>query len=105
MKLKKLIPEGKADKVSDVIKEMYPYVAEIKVVRMHVYGDHKFNPAYKESKYTIRLNKIGEFSRDVGIGYVIELKRTVQVLWKGKVPIQLNTEKARWEVIKYKFIK
>jgi hypothetical protein len=86
MKLKTLIE----DKVPDVIKELYPFVSKMKVTRVHIYGDHRFNPSFKESNYT---------------GYIVELKRAVQVLWKGKTPTYLFHKKAKWEVIKYKLEK
>lgn len=98
MKLKTLLE----DKVSDTIKELYPFVSKMKVVRVHIYGDHKFNSAFKETNYTVRLNKVGSGR---GTGYIVELKRAVQVLWKGKEPTHLISKKAKWEVIKFKLEK
>ena len=97
MKLKNLLPE---DKVSDTIKELYPLVSKMIIVRVHIYGDHKFNPAFKETKKTVRIDKVGGNG-----GYIVELKKAVRVEWKGKTPITLSHSKAKWEVMKYKLEK
>ena len=101
MKLITLL-EDKADKVSDTIKEMYPYKSQMRVTRLPVYRDDKHVPSFKESVYTIRLSHIGNKR---GTGYIVELKRIVQVLWRGKTPIQLNTKKGKWEVVTFRLYK
>jgi hypothetical protein len=100
MKLKTLLE----DKVSDTIKEMYPHESQMIVTRIPVTGD-KHVPSYKESTYTIRLNSIGKPSKGFGIGYIVELKRAVQVLWRGKTPTHLISKKAKWEVVAVRLVK
>ena len=101
MKLKSLIPE---DKVSDTIKEMYPYESQMIIIRIPVTGD-KHTPSYKESTYTVMLSSIGKPSKGFGIGYIVELKRAVQVSWRGKTPTHLISKKAKWEIVAFRLIK
>ena len=103
MKLKNLLPE---EKVSDTIKDMYPFVYKMKLVRVPIYQTVGRNPSYKESNRTVRVGQIGGSGKQGGnTAYIVELKRAVQIHWKGKIPIILISKKAKWEIIDYKLEK